>query len=155
MKKIIVAVIALTAIISHVYSAEFECTWNEYKGPLYSMVPGQKPHITGQAWPLMHKTITADNEEQALEQCQMQVLPTLEELQAFWLQKSTRNWNITSNEVVAKKSEQATTQQSEWHCQGGTTNVPLKIVAANEDEANAKCQLMSAGGEQLKAKKLS
>lgn len=120
MNKNIWGLITLTAIISHVCSAEFECTWNEYKGPLYSMVTGQKPHITDQAWPLMHKTITADNAEKAKSLCRTYVLENNFNNDKQRFEKNTKNWDAK----LMPESE------SEWHCksQGATS---LKIVATS------------------------
>lgn len=144
----ILVAIFLTAIIFHVHSTEFECTWHEYKGPLYSMIPGQERKLTGQAWPLMHKTITANSKEEALELCQQEALPSLEQLQRFWLQRSTKEWAVQPHKKT-KESTETVSQLSEWYCKSEGSNIPLKILAKDEQEAQSKCNFIASQEQSL------
>ena len=134
MKKLLILTIFACAT-GHLYSIQFECTWQHAEGPW---------------WPLLHKTVVANNAEEAITLCQQTVLPSdnqlkalsLDQIKALWLQANTKNWTAESAEHGKAPK---TTDATEWHCTVEESDAaPLKILATTEQEAHAKCTLMNA-----------
>ena len=143
MKKLLLLAI-FSCSISQLYSAEFECTWQQAEGPW---------------WPSMHKTITVETQsdtetarKEAITKCQQIVLKETFKGNQDKFNQQTTNWDA---QLVEEEQEET----AEWHCHfsGSSTKVPLKIIATGQKEAKAMCLQLSRshGGKNPTVTKLA